>query len=270
VKEGRDKAFPLLIFHVEPRLPPRACTMRSSAARACCAFLAAASSRSALLRPVQARWRLQRRVAMPASVLLVREPPIHAKPDLSSFHPLRAFLSHQNRAAVHVEHLAADEPASGVHRNSTGPATSRVLATRPSGIPAGCSRPALGPNRRCRHLRRHPSGRHAIHADTPRRQLARQALGKTNQGAFGHGIIRVMRLAPLPRGRADENDVAPVSWPFASPCPSLRVVLASICLSNWARRLHQPKHRVEVHAHRLPPLRFRHARDRHILMRQMP
>ena len=55
-------------------------------------------------------------------------------------------------------------PASGVHKNSTGPAISRALATRPTGIAAGNLRAQLGVAQRGRrHIRRHPSRRHTVY-----------------------------------------------------------------------------------------------------------
>ena len=209
--------------------PPSACTMASSAARACCAFLAAASSPLCAAPPAQARW--QRSGKRPCQHQCILPPPLHAKPGYSSFHPLQVVI-YPTRTAPPFTFSTSPlmNPASGVHRNSTGPAISRVLRDRPSGMPALIFAPIAGsPNRRRRHLRRHPSRRHAIHPDTPRRQLARQALGETNQGAFGHGIVGVMGLAPLPGGRADQHDVTRgLAHPVAAACR------ASICLSIWA------------------------------------
>ena len=55
-------------------------------------------------------------------------------------------------------------PASGVHKNSTGPAISRALATRPRGIAGGNLLAQLGVGQRgCRHIRRHPPRRHTVY-----------------------------------------------------------------------------------------------------------
>ena len=53
--------------------------------------------------------------------------------------------------------------------------------------------------------------------DPSRRQFTRQALCQTDQRAFGHGIVGVQRLAPLPRGRTDQHDMPPRSVVRPSP-----------------------------------------------------
>ncbi len=149
-------------------------------------------------------------------------------------------------------------PASGVHRNSTGPAISRGFPTLPTGIPASNSRPQRWIiQRRRRHLCSHPPRSHAIHAKSPWRQLTRQALCQTDQRAFRHGIVRVERLAALPGRRADQHDV-----PLCAVGSNRRRPLQ---FHLRHRRLHQPKHRVQIHRQCAPPLLLGHQLNRRIL-----
>ena len=130
-------------------------------------------------------------------------------------------------------------PASGVHRKSTGPAISRALATRPSGIAAAIFGACRGIGQRCgRHIRRHPPRRHTVYPDPLRRQLARQAFGETDQRAFRHGIVGVIRLAALPRSGADQDNV-PCSLfapgrVFCHPHRHLQLPRSAICRSICA------------------------------------
>ena len=120
-------------------------------------------------------------------------------------------------------------PASGVHKKQhrpgdlpraspRGPPESRQQSSHPS-----WDRPASPPTSPLPPI---PAPRNS--PESPGREFARQALGKTDQRAFGHGVVGMVGLAALPRGRADQHDVplAPSAPTGEGPCSSICVTAA--------------------------------------------
>src|SRR6185503_6378797 len=169
----------------------------------------------------------------------------------SSYDSLCPLLSSQNGTAIHVQHLTRDKAR---HRCTKEQHRAGNLCGR-------CDAPDRnsGPDLRTQHwvskgsgghVGCNPSGSHTIHKDSARRQLTGQALGETDESAFGHGIVCMQSLAALPCCGADENNVA-----FRTVLSSWRWAL-KFHLHNG--RLHESEDGVEVDGDGATPLFFRH------------
>jgi len=100
------------------------------------------------------------------------------------------------------------KPASGVHRKSMGPAISRGLPTRPSGMAAAIWGPSFGsPSVEADiSVATHPGATQLTRM--PSAPARWTGFGETDERAFGYGIVGVVGLAALAGGGTDEHDVA--------------------------------------------------------------
>jgi hypothetical protein len=140
--------------------------------------------------------------------------------------------------------------ASGEQRNTTGPATSSGVATRPRGCRPRCGGDLAGIRLR-RHLGVDPAGRHAVDRDVVRGQLDADALHERAERTLRHGVVGVTRLATLAGRRADEHDAAVVRH-------DARGLAGAV------------EDGVEVGGQRTAPLVRRHERDGHVRRRPDP